>query len=618
MTSRNLILATAGHVDHGKTALIKALTGTDTDRLPEEKKRGITIDLGFAHLALPGFSIGVIDIPGHEDFIRNMIAGIGSIDLALLVVAADDGWMPQTEEHLQILGYLGITRGVVAITKSDLGDAARVGEQVRQRLQGSSLGDAPIVATSVREGQGLEELKDVLASECAAASAPRDIGKPRLFVDRAFTMHGSGTVVTGTLSGGQLARGAGVVLLPRNQSARVRALQSHNQALEVALPSMRVAVNLPDVRLEEVPRGTLITTASNLTTSAALDVLLRRSSRSSARPLKTGSFVQVHYGSARQTARIRLLDRRELAPGQEAIARLTFASPVFAFAGDRFVVRDSSARATIAGGVVLDPDAAGAKFRAAGQRVFLRARAVAPDDLPILLSSQLHRDGHARSDTLLAKSNFGSAEIAEALGNGEFFQRDGLVADAAWWSALSTRAANAIDAAHAARPNESGLELTQLRATLALTDDSVLNALVADLCAHGFTRAGSALRRTAHQLSLPPPLQQKGAAIRAALAAKPFDPPSRKELARDPQAQEALRFLAKTGAAVLLNDEVALSAAAFTKMKEQVTSALRTRPATASELRQLLGTTRRVLIPFLEHLDKIGLTLREGDRRRLR
>ncbi len=617
MTPKNFILATAGHVDHGKTALIKALTGTDTDRLPEEKARGITIDLGFAHLALPGFSLGVIDVPGHEDFIRNMIAGIGSIDLVLLVVAADDGWMPQTEEHLQILDYLRITRGVVAITKTDLGDAARVGEQVRQRLQGSSLGDAPIVATSVRAGQGLEELKDALASECALAPAPRDIGKPRLFVDRAFTMHGSGTVVTGTLSGGELARGAGVMLRPQNHSARVRSLQSYNQALEAALPSMRVALNLPDVRLEEVPRGTVITTA-NLGASAALDVLLRRSARSSARPLKTGSFVQVHYGSARQTARVQFLDRRELASGEEAIARLALAAPVFAFAGDRFVLRDSSARATIAGGVVLDPDAVGTNFRAAEQRDFLRTRVVAPNDLPNLLTSQLRRDGYARADALLAKSNFGAAEIAESLRHGEFFQREGLVADAAWWRALSIRAVKAIDDAHAARPNESGLELTQLRAALTLTDESVFDALVADLCKHGFVRAGSALQRAAHQLALPPQLEQKGAAIRAALAAKPFDPPSRRELAPDPAAREALRFLAKTGEAVLLNDEVALSAAAFTNMKAQVTTALRARPATTSELRQLLGTTRRVLIPFLEHLDKTGLTTRAGDRRRLR
>ena len=201
VTPKHLILATAGHVDHGKTALVKALTGTDTDRLPEEKARGITIDLGFAHLALPGLSIGVIDVPGHEDFVRNMIAGIGSIDLALLVVAADDGWMPQTEEHLQILHYLGVRHGVVAVTKCDLGEGERRAAEVRQRLQGTSLGEAPIVLTSARGSTGLNRLQETLAAECERIPSARDVGKPRLFVDRAFTIHGSGTVVTGTLSG---------------------------------------------------------------------------------------------------------------------------------------------------------------------------------------------------------------------------------------------------------------------------------------------------------------------------------------------------------------------------------------------------------------------------------
>ena len=507
---------------------------------------------------------------------------------------------------------------MVAITKSDLGDVARVREQVRARLEDSSLGAAPLVATSVRTGEGLEVLKEALARECAAAAAPREIAKPRLFVDRAFTMHGSGTVVTGTLSGGELARGATVVLLPQNISTRVRALQSHNEALEVARPSTRVALNLPDVRLEEVPRGTLITSAANLTPCTTLDVLLRRSTRSAPRPLKTGASVQVHYGSARQTARVRLLDVRELGPGKDAIARLTFAAPVVAFAGDRFVLRDSSARATIAGGVVLDTDATGRRFRAAEQREFLSARAAAPDDLPVLCSSQLRRDGYARREVLHAKLYFSSAEIEEALRNGRLIERDGLVADSTFWRALSERAAKAIDAAHAARPNEPGLELTQLRATLALGDDTVLDALVADLCEHGFTRAGGALKRSAHRLSLSPELEQKGAAIRAALAAKPHDPPSRNELARDSQAQAALRFLVQTGEAIRLDDEVFVSAAAFTKMKELVSAALRRGPATASELRQLLGTTRRVLIPFLEHLDKTGVTVRDGDRRRLR
>ena len=223
----NFILATAGHVDHGKSTLVKALTGTDPDRLPEEKARGITIDLGFAELNLSGhdgktFHVGIVDVPGHEDFVRNMIAGVGSIDLALLVVAADDGWMPQTEEHLQILLYLGVERIVLALTKSDLGNIESVTGQIREKLAGTPFANCQIVPTSVRTGEGLEDLKDALSSQLASLPPPRDIGKPRLFVDRAFTLHGIGSVVTGTLTGGTLRVGDSIFVQPKDISSRIR------------------------------------------------------------------------------------------------------------------------------------------------------------------------------------------------------------------------------------------------------------------------------------------------------------------------------------------------------------------------------------------------------------
>src|SRR5467141_2092984 len=230
VTTRHFIIATAGHVDHGKSALVKALTGTDPDRLPEEKKRQITIDLGFAELNLIAptgdkIHVGIIDVPGHEDFVRNMIAGVGSIDLGLLVVATDDGWMPQTEEHLQILVYLGVKRIVVALTKSDLGNIDNVTSQIREKLRETTFANAEIVPTSVRTGEGLEDLKWALASEFAALSPPRDIEKPRLFVDRAFTLRGIGTVVTGTLTGGTLRVGDTIFVQPKGVSARIRSLQ---------------------------------------------------------------------------------------------------------------------------------------------------------------------------------------------------------------------------------------------------------------------------------------------------------------------------------------------------------------------------------------------------------
>src|SRR5437773_1606175 len=268
VTTRHFIIATAGHVDHGKSALVKALTGTDPDRLPEEKKRRITIDLGFAALNVTApngdeIQIGIVDVPGHEDFVRNMIAGIGSVDLALFVVASDDGWMPQTEEHLQILTYLGVQRAVIALTKSDLGDGGSIVAEIRERLRGTGFARAPIIRTSVRSGEGIENLKSALASEFSTMRPQRDIGKPRLFVDRAFILHGIGTVVTGTLTGGQLRRGQKIVVEPGNLETRIRSIQSHGRELEFAQSGMRTAINLPDVAvgnaIGKVNRGDVIT-----------------------------------------------------------------------------------------------------------------------------------------------------------------------------------------------------------------------------------------------------------------------------------------------------------------------------------------------------------------------
>src|SRR5437868_4072026 len=266
MTEKHFILATAGHVDHGKSALVKALTGTDPDRLPEEKKRQITIDLGFAELDLTAsngdkMQASIVDVPGHEDFVRNMIAGVGSIDLALLVIAADDGWMPQTEEHVQILIYLGVQRAVIALSKSDLGRTVIVREEIRNQLRDTVFADAPIVPTSIRSGKGIESLKSAIGFELAALQPQRDIEKPRLFVDRAFALRGIGTVVTGTLVGGSIGRSQHVVVQPRNTSTHVRSIQSHGRDLETAQPGMRTAMNLPDVAIgeKELRRGDLVT-----------------------------------------------------------------------------------------------------------------------------------------------------------------------------------------------------------------------------------------------------------------------------------------------------------------------------------------------------------------------
>lgn len=346
--SQHFIVATAGHVDHGKSALVKALTGTDPDRLPEEKSRGITIDLGFAHLELPSskpgnppYLLGIVDVPGHEDFVKNMVAGVGSIDLALLVVAADDGWMPQTEEHLQILTYLGVSRAVVALTKIDLApDEQAATRAIREKLRDTPFTSAPIIPTSVISGRGFEGLKAALANVLAETPPPADIGKPRLPVDRVFKLQGIGTVVTGTLTGGTLRRGQTVVIQPSGKKARIRTIQSHNREVDVSGPGTRTALNLPDLNaLGDVLRGDTVTLDVFGGPSRIVDVQLELAPRAG-RSLKDGSRVRAHHGSCNVAAHVALYKCKQLGAGERAFGQLRLEKPSFLFAGDRFILRD--------------------------------------------------------------------------------------------------------------------------------------------------------------------------------------------------------------------------------------------------------------------------------------
>lgn len=631
---KHFIVATAGHVDHGKSALVKALTGTDPDRLPEEKARGITIDLGFAHLEFPEaqISAGIVDVPGHEDFVKNMVAGVGSIDLALFVVAADDGWMPQTEEHLQILSYLGITRAVVALTKIDLAEN-RDDSSIREKLQGTPFADAPIVRTSMVAQQGIEELKATLAQTLAQTPVPRDAGKPRLAVDRVFTLHGIGTVVTGTLSGGTLQTGQAVVVQPSGKATRVRNLQSHNRDVNAVAPGTRTAINLPDVFVagkgqgyadSGITRGEVVTLPELGEPSRTVDVLLERSLRTvqvgltESRPIKDGALVRMHHGSASHAARVLLLDRGELQPGEKALAQLRFETPVFVFAGDRFVLRDWSEQTTLAGGIVLHPDASRKNVRAPAHLDFLRARADAPENLEVFVKSLVAYKRVVPKAGLLIKSHWSVNEIAAAV-------RDpvigGWITDATWWSSLRQKAAQCIQEEHRARPERIGLALNDLRTSLEaeLPEPSFFDALLADLCREEFVQVGTVIRHARHRPGLPPALQAAGARVRAALSAKPFEPPARKELAPDAPSQNVLRFLIETGEVIELAEDTVMLADNFARAAEQIKKFLRDRgKATASELRQQLNTNRRVIIPILEKLDKEGVTLRQADCRVLK
>jgi len=626
MTEKHFILATAGHVDHGKSALIQALTGTDPDRLLEEKARGITIELGFAELNLVGpsgnkFHLGIIDVPGHEDFVRNMIAGVGSIDLALLVVAADDGWMPQTEEHLQILMYLGVKQIIVSLTKSDLGNIDAASVHIREQLKETSFADSLIVPTSVRTGDGIEKLKTALASEFAVLTEPRDIGKPRLFVDRAFTLRGIGTVVTGTLTGGTLRAGDIVFVQPRNIQARIRSLQSHGCDVNVAKPGTRTAINLPGLAVgSDVKRGDTITAVAYEPT-LALDVFLTRSSRLK-RPtaIKSGTSAYIHHGTRRVLAKMILAETDSIAAGESAIAQLRFDTPLLAFVGDRLIVRDASQQHTIAGGIVFNVDSTPTGFRSNQERALLASRAAAPDDVELAVSTEIALTGVIEPSRLLERSRFSAVEIAKALqrlkDHGEIFLDDNVGAKILIWRDLHGRVARFIDTAHRTYPERRGLELNALRGEFNSLSPAVFDALIIDLCANGFVRVGSAIARNSHRAALPPQLQSAAESIRAALAKKPFDPPARGSIASKNNA--AFQFLIETGEIVEVAPEVVLLRDSFEKMKARVLEFISTHgPATVSHLREALQSSRRVMVPFLQHLDHAGVTRRVGDQRLL-
>jgi selenocysteine-specific elongation factor len=645
------ILATAGHVDHGKSALVKALTGIDPDRLPEEKARGITIDLGFAHLELDGpppgpnagggtlpairYQLGIVDVPGHEDFVKNMVAGVGSIDLALLIVAADDGWMPQTEEHLQILSYLGVGHAVVALTKIDLAAEREpaVVEAVRQQLQHSPFADAPIVPTSVLTGLGLEELKAALVATLATMSPASDVNKPRLPVDRVFSLHGIGTVVTGTLTGGVLRRNQGVVLQPSGTVTRVRSLQIHNRDADAAEPGTRTALNLPDVPLATASspglrRGEVVTVAELGSPTCVLDVWLEKSSRlrgdiGAARPLKDGVRVRVHHGSNHAPGRVFLMEHEPLGPGARGLAQLRMDRPIFVLGGDHFILRDWPGQHTVAGGVVLDTNAVAGRLRGAQRRARLQARADHPDVATVWIQTELEAAPALRQSELLRQTRFSSRQVQPALASLAEQRQVRLLGEWAlrlsWWEEQCAAAARLIQTEHQEHPERPGLALVELRRHLAANwpDANLFELLLTEL--RGFVPSGTTIRHEAHRPALPPPLQAAGTRLRAALDTKPFEPPARKELARDAVAQQALRFLLDTGEAAEISADLVMLAEHLASAREAIRRHLQQHgTATASDLRQLLGTNRRVIIPLLERLDRDGLTVRRGDARVLR
>ena len=601
------VIGTAGHVDHGKSTLVERLTGMDPDRFAEEKRRGLTIDLGFAWFALPsGNEVGVVDVPGHERFIKNMLAGAGGIDVCLFVVAANEGWSAQSTEHLAIVDLLEVPAGVIALTKSDLvgeDERALAAEEVRERVAGTALADAPVVACSATTGDGIDDLIAALDGVVGGAAAVVDQERPRLWVDRVFTIAGAGTVVTGTLMGGSLAVGDAIEIAPEARNARIRSIQSHKHPVEKIGPGNRTALNLTGLEREGAARGDAVVRPGQWRVTRTIDVKLRVLP-----PELVGRKYELtekgahllYIGSAETPARVKLFGGRKLTPGAFGYARLHLGHALPIGRGDRFVLRDAGRVLTFGGGSVLDPAPS------------LERRS--PEDHAALLERLDGIDARAALDALLeSESEVAVSSVAGRLGavveEVDFPRLGDTFVSKARLDSLAQRLRDVLAEYHRSHALEKGMERAAARAALGLEQDS-FDALVDRI--EEVVGEGAVVRLATHEVALDPVLAADRDALVATLESGGFTPPLAAELQADPA---LLRALTDSGALVRIGDFYLTGERAAEARRVVRTRIEETGSVTVAEIRDLLGTTRKYAIPLCEWLDATGATIRRGDLR---
>ncbi len=620
------VVGTAGHIDHGKTALVRALTGVDTDRLPEEKARGITIDLGFAELDCgEGVRLGVVDVPGHEDFIRTMVAGATGMDVVLLVVAADEGVMPQTREHVDIVGLLGVPRMVVALTKADLVDkdwTTMVADDVRGLLAATPFAGAPIVACSSRLGTGLEELRRSLRTAAAEVAHREEEDLARLPVDRSFTVQGTGTVVTGTLWSGTLAPGDRVRVLPGDAEARIRLLQVHGRDTPRARAGQRVAAALAGLDREQVGRGQVVVTGSGWVPTPMLTVKARLL-RAAPRALEQGIRLRVLAGTAEVMARCAVLDEtRVVAPGAEGWIQLRLEARVLARAGDRVVLRSYSPTTTLGGGVVAESIPAKRQRLDAAQAAALEGLLSADASVRIHSALELAEWRGVRVDTLPQAAGVPSGSVGPALRAIEI--AGGMVARDIAFSPdvvaeAGRRLLTALDEGHASRPLRAAVGLESLRDALpSWTSASLADAVTSALARRGeLELAEGGARRPGFRPTPTADQAEACGALRAIYAQAGLAAPYVHELPErvkgHPDLADLLRLLEDEGTLRTVGDRLLMDAAALEEAARAITDTLGGRQALGpADFREVLPVSRRHLLPLLAYFDGLGVTLRRG------
>ncbi len=630
----DLILGTAGHIDHGKTALVRALTGTDTDRLPEEKRRGITIELGFARLPLGEFQLGIVDVPGHERFVRQMLAGATGMDLAMLVVAADDSVKPQTREHVDVLRMLDLRGGVIVLTKCDLADRdwiELVAAEVRELVADTFLSQAPVICTSAVTGEGIEELKSALAAAARVAAASLDAavhrGPFRMAIDRAFTLPGHGTIVTGSVASGHVRVGDELVVQPGDIRVRVRSLQRHDEAVECLSRGQRAAMNVAGIHHGDILRGHELAAVGHLVSSQLVTAEIGLLP-TAARPLKSRDQVRVHVGTAESLATVSLLEGNRLSAGQRGLAQLFLREPIAAVWNQPLVLRSESPVATIGGGHILVP-VAGKLRRPSPERLRTLRELTSPDERVraaaalFWLGLQPWQD----ADLLRLAGMVQPAEIVRQLVERGTLRplvvsptrvarlESRLIED---WTARICRRLKTL---HEAEPLRSHLDRSRLLNFFSYVDDApLLEALLAELAAAGVIRmAEGQVALAEHKPILSPRQQEMFVEIERRFAQARFQPPALAECydlhpQQPAEIDKLVRLAASDGRLVHVGQGMYLHRDMVTEMHNRLREALRDGSAmTLSQIRELLETTRKYAVPLCEYLDRTGFTKRKGD-----
>jgi len=633
---RNAIIGTAGHVDHGKTALVRALTGVDTDRLKEEKERGLSIEIGFAPLRLPsGKLAGVVDVPGHERFIKNMVAGASGIDLVLLAIAADEGVMPQTREHLDIISLLGVRAGIVVLTKADLVDGEwmdLIEADLAEALEGTPLASAPCVRVSAVTGLGLDALAEAIDAAVGEMEDRDESGPFRMCIDRAFTMRGFGTVVTGTLDRGIVRRGDSAELLPSGRTSRVRHVQVHGEEGDEAHPGQRTALNLPDIEVGHIERGEVAAAPGSLRATHLIDVRLRllESRGHTTRCLANWQRVRVHLGTAEVMARVALLDVAEVEPGGEALAQLRLEAPTACAAGDRLILRSYSPQTTIGGGLVLDPIPA--EHRGPRRREAARELHELEEGGPgaALAAAIAARQGEPFTVDEIADASGLAEEPAEeairvALAAGDLVPlAGGLLAEARALASAAEQLVAAVTRFHADHPLRQGVERGELRNALQSLPVGLYRAALASaLESAALVEAGAnALRLPEHQPHVPPDAEPIVDRALAALSVAGLAGCSMADIEQEAgcsasAAAEVARYLRETGQASAVADRLVAVGSYDGALHVLLRHFEASETLTAAEFRDATGASRKPVVALLEHFDTIGVTIRQGDLRLL-